>query len=181
MSLAEYLSAQRQMNPERMQVHTSGLYFPRAENMRPAHFWEYMQPTSQSLQDIQKKENKIHLRRSDQKSFLRSVTSNDSYRVYKLPIRPCATRRGGRPVPPAVTDPRWNIWTLGDMDIRYNHGGVTVKHLQEVLFALDGNKRTKHDYESLKAQVIDKRNQFEGSKPLDWKPTQGWWVHLEPE
>lgn len=86
--------------------------------------------------------------------------------------------RSGRSVPPPLSDARWNIWTLGNLNIRHINGGVTVKHLQQVLFNIDGNKRTKYDYHGLMGLIVDRRTASMGSAPEGWNAEQGWWVHF---
>lgn len=109
------------------------------------------------------------------------LSFRNSHRVQKSSSTSTPARRNGHSVPPVATDPRWTIWTLGNMDIRYVNGGVTVKHLQQVLYNIDGGRRTKCPYESLKNQIISRRNTLWRSAPAGWNPIQGWWVYLKPE
>lgn len=88
-------------------------------------------------------------------------------------------RRSGRSIPPSLSDPRWNIWTLGNLNIRHTNGGVTVKHLQQVLYDMDGNKRTKYDYQGLMKLIVDRRTSAKRMAPKGWSPEQGWWVHFD--
>lgn len=88
-------------------------------------------------------------------------------------------RRSGRSIPPPLSDPRWNIWTLGNLNIRHTNGGVTVKHLQQVLYDMDGNKRTKYDYRGLMKLIVDRRISAKRMAPTGWNPEQGWWVHFD--
>lgn len=151
---------------------------------QPAQAWQYSQPAPQHLEALYHKMHERPPRAHVQHSNRREQeikTPSSSHKVQKLSYKSRASRRGGRPVPPPETDPRWNIWTLGNMDIRYNSGGVTVKHLQEVLYRLDECKRTKHPHESLKNQIVERRKTFEAEKPEGWKPTQGWWDHIDPD
>lgn len=101
-------------------------------------------------------------------------------RIKRISPKPTPGRRGGRSLPPAATDPRWNIWTLGNLDIRHTNGGVTAKHLQRALYNTDGYKRTKLDHDSLVKQVLGKRGEMRSEMPNGWNSIQGWWVHLNP-
>lgn len=103
-----------------------------------------------------------------------------SSQTKRVSPKPTPGRRGGRSIPPAATDSRWTIWTLGNLDIPHINGGVTTKHLQKALFNTDGCKRTKLDYESLVDQVLSKRNEMASSMPEGWNSIQGWWVHINP-
>lgn len=87
------------------------------------------------------------------------------------------------------------------MNIRYNKGGVTVKHLKRVLFKLDENKRSRAIYKNLRDEILTKRKEeterlknlsseeiSKGRKeeiilcPKDWDEKEmsqkGWWVHF---
>lgn len=96
-------------------------------------------------------------------------------------------RRGGRPVPPDEKDPRWNIWTVGNLEIRSTASGVGVKHLKEVLFRDDGSigcRRSKWTHKRLVAEVMGRRNQQMTTnkvvgRPQGYLPHQGWWFYIE--
>lgn len=96
-------------------------------------------------------------------------------------------RRGGRPVPPPEADTRWNIWTVGNLQIRSSASGVGVKHLKEVLYRDDGRrgcKRSKWTHERLVAEIMLRREQQEISglfvgRPQDFAPHQGWWGYFD--
>lgn len=103
-----------------------------------------------------------------------------SSRIKRISRKSTPGRRGGRSIPPAATDPRWNIWTLGNLDIRHINGGVTTKHLQKALYNTDGRRRAKLGHDSLVDQVLSKRDEMRSSMPEGWNSTQGWWVHINP-
>lgn len=101
----------------------------------------------------------------------------------RLPLE----RRGGRPVPPNETDPRWNIWTVGNLEIRCTASGVGVKHLKKVLFEDDnrtGYRRSKWTHERLSAEVMARRARQEATgevvgRPHGFLAHQGWWFYIE--
>lgn len=101
------------------------------------------------------------------------------YARFQNPSKVHKRLRSGRSVPPPRSDARWNIWTLGNLSIRHTNGGVTVKHLQQVLFNADGNKRTKYDYQGLMGLIVDRREASMGLAPEGWNAEQGWWVHFD--
>lgn len=142
----------------------------------PLHLVQYSQPNHQFVEIpclTEKPNGKARVWKAP-------PTSTPYPRVRRPPPEPTPKRRSGRSVPPAPKDSRWTIWTLGNLDIRYASGGVTVKHLQQVLFNTDGGKRSKHGHDSLMNQIIQKRNALSQSMPEGWNPTQGWWVHINP-
>lgn len=99
---------------------------------------------------------------------------------------PPLERRGGRPVPPNETDPRWNIWTVGNLDIRCTASGVGVKHLKQVLYRDDnctGYRRSKWTHKKLSAEVMVRRAKQEATnrvvgRPQDFLAHQGWWFYI---
>lgn len=105
----------------------------------------------------------------------------------KLIPSPPLGRRGGRPVPPTETDLRWNIWTVGNLEIRCTASGVGVKHLREVLHRDDnytGYRRSKWTHERLSAEVIARRTKQEAKNEVVGRPQgflahQGWWFYVE--
>lgn len=117
------------------------------------------------------------------------VFSDDSF-ISDGPLNqsPALNRRGGRPVPPDATDPRWNLWNVGNLEIRCTSSGVGVKHLKEVLFRDDGNtgsRRSKWTHDRLSAEVMARRAlQVENNKvvgrPEGFLAHQGWWFYIDP-
>lgn len=95
--------------------------------------------------------------------------------------------RGGRPVPPSEMDLRWNIWTVGNLEIRCTASGVGVKHLREVLHRDDnytGYRRSKWTHERLSAEVMVRRTKQEAKNEVVGRPQgflahQGWWFYVE--
>lgn len=105
----------------------------------------------------------------------------------KLIPSPPLGRRGGRPLPPSEMDLRWNIWTVGNLEIRCTASGVGVKHLREVLHRDDnytGYRRSKWTHERLSAEVMARRTKQEAENEVVGKPRgflahQGWWFYVE--
>lgn len=99
---------------------------------------------------------------------------------------PPLERRGGRPVPPSEMDPRWNIWTVGNLEIRCTASGVGVKHLKQVLYRDDnytGYRRSKWTHKRLSAEVMVRRAKQEATnrvvgRPQDFLAHQGWWFYI---
>lgn len=96
-------------------------------------------------------------------------------------------RRGGRPVPPCEMDLRWNIWTVGNLEIRCKASGVGVKHLRQVLHRDDnyiGYRRSKWTHERLLTEVMARRAKQEARNEVVGRPQgflahQGWWFYIE--
>lgn len=99
---------------------------------------------------------------------------------------PPLERRGGRPIPPSEMDLRWNIWTVGNLDIRCTASGVGVKHLKQVLYRDDnytGYRRSKWTHKRLSAEVMVRRANQEATnrvvgRPKDFLAHQGWWFYI---
>lgn len=99
---------------------------------------------------------------------------------------PPLERRGGRPIPPNEMDPRWNIWTVGNLDIRCTASGVGVKHLKQVLYRDDnytGYRRSKWTHKRLSAEVMVRRANQEATNRVVGRPQgflahQGWWFYI---
>ncbi|KAI5842800.1 hypothetical protein BZA05DRAFT_448924 [Tricharina praecox] len=90
------------------------------------------------------------------------------------------------PLPPA-TDPRWNIWTVGNLDGTGTGKGVTVPVLIEVLkraevaLGIPVRGRRKDARAALVAEVAEKREECErrgGLKPTGWETEKMWWFWL---
>lgn len=149
----------------------------RAETSYPAqHSQQYYQPLEHqhSVSNNLFEQQRLYQPTADRSPALqRQAAPTHSSRVRKT------KRRSGRSIPPSLSDPRWNIWTLGNLNIRHTNGGVTVKHLQQVLYDMDGNKRTKYDYQGLMKLIVDRRTSAKRMAPKGWSPEQGWWVHFD--
>lgn len=98
----------------------------------------------------------------------------------------CSIKRAGRSVPPDVDDEAWGLWTVGDVNLDFSHGGLSLVYLRKVLWRTDGERRTKWLGKELRARVIAARElQYDQGlmvdRPENWKPENGWWIYVQPK
>lgn len=177
---SQYYTADNARSPDAGTTGPGGL-FEDSSKVPPAHRQsgeqtshpaQYSQPYYQPLGNNLFEQQRFY-QPAESAPALRQAAPPHSSRVRKT------KRRSGRSIPPSLSDPRWNIWTLGNLNIRHTNGGVTVKHLQQVLYDMDGNKRTKYDYQGLMKLIVDRRTSAKRMAPKGWSPEQGWWVHFD--
>ncbi|KAI5838791.1 hypothetical protein DFP73DRAFT_616137 [Morchella snyderi] len=100
---------------------------------------------------------------------------------------------GGRPVRPPKEDPRWNIWTVGNPNLRLKGSNISADYLRTVLFedaGATGERRTKWSLVKL-CERLDQRREYRDKearrlgliraygKPKNWDENLEWWNYFD--